>query len=252
MENQVTPSVAPVSPAAVRPVTPPVLPKTNSSKALIVFFFFIIFCTLSFYAGFQLGKMTQPSTKITQEIATAKPTETVTQTPQPTASPAAELRNYSNQALGLSLMYPAKLYLNSSDSNFGMVLFFDQSNNSEAPGSYSDAISVMKSSNTFEYGVLQTAPDGKNLTGLDLHTACGVAVQKIKNTKVGQFDAVEYIYDGTSPSADCGRDLIGYEHTYLIKKGDIYLKLINGSMKKETVVQHDPVFNQIVSSLVLN
>jgi hypothetical protein len=94
---------------------------------------------------------------------------------------------------------------------------------------------------------VQQAKDGQS--GLDVHGACGTNVTKIGNRTFGQYPAVEYIYDGTNPPANCGRDLIGYEHTVLIRKSDsVFIKLVNGSMDPNKTRAHDAIFNSILST----
>jgi hypothetical protein len=181
------------------------------------------------------------------------PTPATYQSPVPTTDPTANWKTYINQKLGITVKYPSNLFFKEIDPNYGMTLAFDSTSNSETPGSYFDSIKIISDVNaSFEFNTLQNAVDGKSMTGYDLHKACGVTVTKLKNIKFGTFEGVEYIFDGSNPPSDCGRDLIGYEHTILIRKSDsMFIKILNGSMKKENTNQHDLVFNQILSTLKL-
>lgn len=88
---------------------------------------------------------------------------------------------------------------------------------------------------------------------VELNDACGVTTTKIKNRKFGQFNAVDYIQDGSNPPQDCARDIIGYEHIVLIKtKDNNLIKFTNGAKDRITTTVQDPIFEQVLSTLSLN
>jgi len=199
---------------------------------------------------------TPPQTTLATKESIVSPTQTVL---NPTVIPTidssrnltSDWQTYSNQTLGITVKYPSNLYFKEIDPSYGIALTFEPYPNPLTQGSYFDSIRIISDPYAgFVFDTLQKTADGTHLTGYDLHTACGIAVTKLRNKKIGTFDGVEYIYNGSNPPSDCGRDLIGYEHTILIRKSDNeFIKIINGSMIEDNTAQHDQVFDQILTTL---
>lgn len=256
MGNEPPPNISPLPPRLEVPTPVPV--KSNWPKILLFTVLGLVVISVSMLAGAKFGKnktsedvtvVVEPTALPTQTAAfpTTTPVETVSIL-SPVTDPIADWNIYTNQTLGITLRYPTDLFFKEIDPNYGMVLSFEPFLNSETPGNYVDSIRLQSDINgSFAFNILQQAADGK--TDIDIHQPCGVMVTKLVNIKIRGYDGIEYIYDGSNPPTDCGRDLIGYEHTILIRKNDgLFIKLVNGSMKPETVRQHDLIFNQIVST----
>lgn len=249
MENEVQPTIPPVQPLPQTPV--PVPPSTNWSKTLLFTALGLVIVAGSVFFGIQIGK----SQISNQQPVTVQPTITPSQTlvnptALPTTNPTTDWKTYTNQKLSFTVKYPSNLYFKEIDPNYGIALTFEPYPDPLVPGSYFDSIGIYSDNYaSYGYNILQQAVDGKSMTGYDLHQACGVTVTKLKNIKFGTFEGVEYIFDGSNPPSDCGRDLIGYEHTILIRKNDsMFIKLVNGSMESGNTRQHDIVFDQILST----
>lgn len=259
MDNQNIPS---------QPLQPePVYPQPMSKRPLLIIGAVVLLFIIGLGGAYYLGtkqtvnqqmtiKPTQmPGTSVvSRTIITANPTESISQSlvASPSPDPTATWKTYTNQKLGFTVKYPSNLYFQEIDPNYGMRLAFEpfptQGQGQIWPF---DSINIQSDTNaSYGFNILQQAVDGK--TGIDIHQACGVTITKLNNRQFGAYVGIEYIYNGSNPPSDCGRDLIGYEHTILIRKNDNeFIKLVNGSMNPEKTRQHDSVFNSIVTTLIL-
>lgn len=227
----------------VQPTTPITNPAQQASKLPWILLVVVLLAIMG-AGGIFLGKQIAVPAIV---VPTPAP---VTTMPTSTTDPMANWQTYTNTKLGFTLKYPPSLYFKEYDPGSGVTLAFEPLPNPPTQGAFFDSIRVVNQpSEAAGFDILQQATEGVNKTGLDIHTACGIEITKLKNLKVGAFDAVEFIYDGSNPPADCGRDLIGYEHTVLIRKSATdFIKITNGSMKSANTQQHDALFKQILST----
>lgn len=237
--NQDTPSSNPIS----------------NQRGNFLFIIGIVALVLVVGAGaYYLGKKQMQPIPQTPQQTTPVPTVQVSPTsvlPTPqSSSTTLNWKTYSNQKWNLSIKYPQNLYV--KEFEFGTSFTFEPYPTGEGPGPLNlIEISLKGNYVTQAFNALFKASQGDDVP--EAHNAVDVKVTKLKNLKLGNYDAVEYIRDGlTPPKSGLGRGPIGYEHHVLIKKSDKdYIDLINQTMEVGKTKQRDPIFNEMVSSLSL-
>lgn len=155
---------------------------------------------------------------------------------------------YTSEKLGLSVKYPENFYLN----EIGTSTFFSEVPFPTGEGpTLPDNILISLQSESVAFTPLFNADQGEDV--IQAHNAVDVKVEKIRNLKISNHDAVEYVRNGLiSPTTGLGRGPIGYEHHYLIKKNEKeFIDVVNDSMQEEKAKQRDTIFSEMVSSLTL-
>lgn len=174
------------------------------------------------------------------------PQKQTSQSPTTVSDETADWKTYTNTKYGYSVMYPQELYLTEFDTG---VTFTSESYPPDNPGPL-DMIQITTKADyvSSEFNALFKASSGEDVP--EAHHAVDVKVTKIKNLKFGNYNAVEFILDGTIPSASgLGRGPIGYEHKILIKKNDQeFIQLLNNSMSEGKTKAQDKTFDQILST----
>jgi hypothetical protein len=222
----------------------------NMKNIMIVILLLIIVAGGAYY----LGKMQQKPEQVLKATSSPEPTvlNMITSAPSstavPQASPTASLnwKIYTNNKSGFSIKYPTTLNL--TDSEFTTWFTFEPYPTGEVqPPLETIMISYMK-----ELAAFKPLFDAKTDDDvIAAHNAIDVKVTKIKNLKFGSYDAVEYIRDGiTPPKSGLGRGPIGYEHNFVVKKGNTeFIRFTNTTMEVEKTKQRDAIFNEMMSSL---
>lgn len=234
-----------------QPITPQVpqtpdqmnssLEDSNHSKIIPIIIVIIILILVG-AGSYILGtKNSQPAT---ENIIQTTPIPS----PIPTTDPTSNWKTYTNTKYGYSIKYPSDLFV--KDFETATSFTSEPYPTGEGPGPL-DLIEIASKGNYVNntFNALFKANQGEDV--LEAHSAIDVQVTKLRNTKFGTYDAVEYIRDGlTPPKSDLGRGPIGYEHHVLIKKNDQeFIDLINQSMNVEKTKQRDLIFNEMVSTL---
>ncbi len=171
--------------------------------------------------------------------------------PTPTTNPTADWRIYLNKDWNLTIKYPPNLF--KKDYN-DLAYFTFEPEPTEGWGMMgaSSAIRISKVEPFFTPGLKFDALS-KAVVGSDVKEAqegVDIKVTKIKNTKIGNYDAVEYIHDGITPPKTDGRGPIGYSRILLVKvNNDTFIELKNSSYEVQTTKNNDEIFNQMISTL---
>lgn len=208
-----------------------------------VVFLLIVVAGGAYYLGIQNGK----SSVNQQSRNTVNPT---TSLPSPTSALNVDYKTHTNQKMGLTIKYPERLYV----KDFGTFVAFTSEPYPDTEGPRpSDMIEITLEGSymSTQFDALYKADIGDDVP--EAHNAVDVKITKLKNLKFGKYDAVEYILDGTiPPKSGLGRGPVGYGHYVLIKKSDQELiNLHNISMDVAKTQSRDPIFNEMVGSLVL-
>lgn len=158
-------------------------------------------------------------------------------------------KNYNNPKLNITVKYPSDLFVEESET-YAVFSFepYPTGDFQRVP----DNIQISLKGNYISgpFNALFKANQGEDVP--EAHNAVDVKVTKIKNLKLGEFEAVEYIRDGLTlqGNSGLGRGLIGYEHHLLIKKNNQeFIDFINQNMEVEKTKQRDVIFNKMISSL---
>ncbi len=171
--------------------------------------------------------------------------------PTPTTNPTAGWRTYLNKDWNLTIKYPPHLF--EKDYN-GLVYFTFEPEPTEGWGMMGAPSDIRISKvDPFSAPGLKFDALFKATVGADVKEAqegVDIKVTKIKNTKIGNYDAVEYIHDGITPPKTDGRGPVGYSHIVLVKiNNDTYIEVKNTSYVVQTTVNNDKIFNQMLSTL---
>lgn len=154
-------------------------------------------------------------------------------------------KTYTNTKYGYSIKYPAGLFVKESA---GTAFSYEPFPTEDVPIVSPFGINIKGDYVSKEFDALLQAKQGDDVP--EAHHAVDVKVNKIKNLKFGDYNAVEFIRDGTVQTAGGpGRGPIGYEHKILIKKtNQEFIELINTSASANKTNQQDYVFNQMTST----
>jgi hypothetical protein len=221
----------------------------NMKNIMIVILLLILVAGGAYYLGKMQQKPEQVIHATNSPVATAYDMVIATplSTTEPQESPTAALnwKTYTNNKSGFSIKYPTTLSL--TDSEFTTWFTFEPYPSGEVQPLETITISYMKELAAFK--PLFDAKAGDDV--IAAHNAIDVKVTKIKNLKLGSYDAVEYIRDGiTTPKSGLGRGPIGYEHNFVVKKGNTeFIRFTNTTMDVEKTKQRDAIFNEMMTTL---
>lgn len=232
------------------PVNQPVTPERKSSRGFLSSVLVVLALVLGMAGGyFAHGKIGLDKKSSNQEIANndteeqEQPSPTM---PSPSIRPK-ELATYINGANVLySIQYPTNLTLYSYSS--GVSFYFDEYTGM-GPGPL-NTIQILTATEDYssEFDALYSADKGADVG--EAQHAVDVKITKLGNIKIGNFDAVEYIRDGTIPSTSgLGRGPIGYSHEIAIKLTNTqYIKLMNAGAQKKDEEAQEATFQKMLTS----
>ena len=194
----------------------------------------LLVLTVVFVSFFVVPKITSQNNQVTN------PSVTISPTPDPFGN----WKTYKNTKQSFTIRYPRDLYIKEHVTD--AVDFISDPNVKEATpaaikvrySSASDAADLKE----FEK-IAKLEPNQEIREPLDVKSI----ITKIRNLKVGDYDAVEYVVNRNFTALEGPKT--EYRHVYEVKKDNTILEFISTDEIKEAHQRLDPIFGQMVSSI---